>query len=190
MKFELFLFGITGFLIYNTYHDNKFTNLFKLNKKYIQIIMYGIGALSIYTIYKKSPEKGVKFLHNANNFIQNMSIDKETSNLITPLLNLTSANSYDNNIANIYNNSNNITPQFKRMLNSTGKTSKRCVSESKKKYVASSQQWKCASCNNNLDHTFEVDHITDLQYGGDNSISNLEALCRNCHGKKTFNSRL
>jgi hypothetical protein len=32
---------------------------------------------------------------------------------------------------------------------------------------------------------FEVDHVKRLDQGGSNDISNLVALCRNCHGKKT-----
>jgi 5-methylcytosine-specific restriction endonuclease McrA len=40
-------------------------------------------------------------------------------------------------------------------------------------------------CKNQLDHTFEVDHQIRLEYGGSNETSNLVALCRNCHGKKT-----
>ena len=50
------------------------------------------------------------------------------------------------------------------------------VSETKKKYVASNQQWRCNDCQNQLDHTFEVDHIKDLRFGGDNSVDNLVAL--------------
>ena len=43
---------------------------------------------------------------------------------------------------------------MKRMLNS-GNTNKRSVSESKKKYVAASQNWKCGKCQKILDATFE-----------------------------------
>ena len=67
---------------------------------------------------------------------------------------------------------------------------KRNVSESKKKFVASNQQWKCASCNELLDATYEIDHITPLYKGGTNEVSNLKALCRNCHGKKTLMDRI
>ena len=63
---------------------------------------------------------------------------------------------------------------------------KRGVSGKLKKIVASSQQWKCAKCYNILDASYEIDHINPLYKGGDNSINNLQALCRNCHGKKTF----
>ena len=72
------------------------------------------------------------------------------------------------------------------MLNSGKKTnSKRSVSETKKKYVASNQNWKCAECQEQLSAWFEVDHLTRLADGGTNHVENLRALCRNCHGKKT-----
>jgi len=41
-----------------------------------------------------------------------------------------------------------------------------------------------------LDASYEVDHIVALYRGGTNSETNLVALCRNCHGKKTVNERL
>ena len=51
--------------------------------------------------------------------------------------------------------------------------------------VASQQQWKCGDCGDSLTAWFEVDHKQRLDRGGNNEISNLVALCRNCHGKKT-----
>ena len=59
------------------------------------------------------------------------------------------------------------------------------LSETKKKYVASMQDWKCGQCNKKLSHTFEVDHKIRLEHGGGNDVGNLVALCRECHGKKT-----
>jgi 5-methylcytosine-specific restriction endonuclease McrA len=67
------------------------------------------------------------------------------------------------------------------------KIHKRNVSSLTKKMVASNQQWKCSgSCNQTLDYTYEIDHHIPLFKGGSNEISNLIALCRNCHGKKTL----
>ena len=40
-----------------------------------------------------------------------------------------------------------------------------------------------------LSHVYEVDHKTPLCMGGDNSESNLQALCRECHGRKTFDDK-
>ena len=77
-------------------------------------------------------------------------------------------------------------PQTKRMINSGQNTYSRSVSETKKKYIASQQAWKCAHCNNQLPASFQVDHIIRLADGGTNHINNLEALCPNCHGKKTM----
>jgi 5-methylcytosine-specific restriction enzyme A len=66
----------------------------------------------------------------------------------------------------------------------------RKVSDSLKKYVAANQKWKCNMCNNLLEATYEVDHINPLYKGGSNEFNNLQALCRNCHGKKTMDDRL
>ena len=67
------------------------------------------------------------------------------------------------------------------------KIHKRNVSSLTKKMVASNQQWKCGgSCNQTLDYTYEIDHHIPLFKGGSNEVSNLIALCRNCHGKKTL----
>ena len=63
---------------------------------------------------------------------------------------------------------------------------KRNVTNLQKKVVASNQEWKCGKCNTILDASYEVDHITPLYKGGSNETTNLMALCRNCHGKKTI----
>jgi 5-methylcytosine-specific restriction endonuclease McrA len=62
---------------------------------------------------------------------------------------------------------------------------KRGVTESTKKIVASRQKWTCAHCHTLLDFTFEVDHVLALYRGGSNDLDNLEALCPNCHRRKT-----
>jgi len=64
-------------------------------------------------------------------------------------------------------------------------STKRSVSETKKKYVASMQEWNCGDCRHKLNAWFEVDHKIRLEHGGNNDVGNLVALCRNCHGKKT-----
>jgi len=67
---------------------------------------------------------------------------------------------------------------------------KRAVTNLMKKKVAADQGWKCSHCQQTLDESYEVDHKLALYRGGSNEVSNLEALCRNCHGKKTMNERL
>ena len=123
-----------------------------------------------------------------------MPIDKDSADIITPFLDISSHFSRNRGTNNIIDS-----PQYKRMMSSGGnlnnpmrsaigtggRTTKRCVSETKKKFVASNQNWKCAHCSVQLPAWFEVDHKVRLDHGGDNHINNLEALCRNCHGKKT-----
>lgn len=67
---------------------------------------------------------------------------------------------------------------------------KRSVSEARKRAVAARQDWRCASCAEMLEATYEVDHVIELQDGGSNEMENLTALCRNCHGRKTLDQRL
>ena len=67
---------------------------------------------------------------------------------------------------------------------------KRNVTQGQKKYVASIQKWRCGHCDKLLDVSYEVDHIHPLYKGGTNDLSNLVALCRNCHGVKTTKERL
>jgi hypothetical protein len=187
MKLELLIFAVTGFLITNTYCDGKYTRMLTIGKKYIKMIMFAFVGFSIYLLLKKNPDQSRSILSHANTLIKYMPIDKDTTDLISPLFDFTRIS---NDINNFSTNSNHIpssqqTPQMKRMMGS-GKTSKRCVSETKKKYVASQQNWKCAKCQNQLTATFEVDHKIDLQLGGSNHVSNLTALCRECHGNKTM----
>ena len=66
---------------------------------------------------------------------------------------------------------------------------KRAVTDAQKKKVAAGQMWKCATCKATLSHVFEVDHIKPLFLGGGNTGDNLQALCRECHGKKTADDK-
>jgi hypothetical protein len=83
-----------------------------------------------------------------------------------------------------------VSPAERRVLNSGKGSSKRSVSETKKKYVAAQQGWKCGDCQRQLPAWFEVDHVIALEHGGSNHVDNLVALCRDCHGKKTAMSFL
>jgi len=67
---------------------------------------------------------------------------------------------------------------------------KRNVTGLMKKKVAASQSWKCGSCNNTLDETYEVDHKVALFNGGSNDMSNLVALCPQCHRSKSVDERI
>ncbi len=194
MKIEITIFLITAFLIYNTYHDGKITNMLKLNAKNIKMAGFAFGALSLYIFIKRFPEQGKNMFLHANDMIKYMPIDKNTADIITPLLNFTNEKHiYGNQTQPIQHQTQQRQHPTQQPTHPTQPTqhqiqnkNKRSVSETKKKYVASNQMWKCGHCNQQLDHTFEVDHVLDLQYGGSNNVDNLVALCRNCHGKKTM----
>ena len=120
-----------------------------------------------------------------------MPIDRSTVDMITPIFDFTNETSDNNRLSggSFMQSFNDISPmnsfQEQRIL-SSGKTgTKRSVSETKKKYVASQQEWKCGHCDNPLNAWFEVDHKIRLEHGGGNDVQNLVALCRECHGKKT-----
>jgi hypothetical protein len=184
MRFELFIFGITSFLIYNTYHDGKYTKMMLTWKKYYQMAFFAVIGVGIYLLIKKNPSQGKNLLMYANNMVKYMPINKSSMDLFSPIIDLTST--YQNN----NNNDNNQFGQVgsgaeQRILNSGKMATKRCVSETKKKYVASNQGWKCGQCNNQLNAWFEVDHKIRLEHGGGNDVNNLIALCRECHGHKT-----
>ena len=177
MKLELLIFGITGFLILNTYYDGKYTKLLELGHKYFKMATFAFIGLSIYLFIKRNPTESKGLLRHANDIIRYMPIDKNTANLVAPLFDFTSAQQA---LASPH-----LTPQTKRMMGSGKQTHSRSVSETKKKFIASQQNWKCAMCNQQLDASFQVDHRIRLADGGNNHINNLEALCCNCHGKKT-----
>jgi hypothetical protein len=61
----------------------------------------------------------------------------------------------------------------------------RKLKEREKKLIASSQEWKCKICCSILSAAYQIDHIIPFCLDGDDSISNLQALCPNCHSSKT-----
>jgi hypothetical protein len=119
--------------------------------------------------------------------VKYMPVNKSSMDMLSPILDFTSSD--DSHFMEHMNSSNGNDygkPSYeRRILQSGGKSSKRSVSETKKKYVASMQNWKCGDCDKQLNAWFEVDHKKRLEYGGTNEVENLVALCRDCHGKKT-----
>ena len=178
MKLGLLIFGITGFLMLNTYYDGKYTKMLKLGHKYFKMAMFGFIGISIYLFIKKNPDQSKSLLSHANDIIRYMPIDRNTADMVSPFFDLTSMQQKMAATA--------MPPQTKRMMRSGLQANSRSVGETKKKYIASQQSWKCAHCGQQLEASFQVDHIIRLADGGTNHVDNLEALCCNCHGKKTM----
>jgi len=194
MRLEIFVLGLTAFFVYNTYNDGKYTKMLMSFKKYYRMIFYVLLGVGIYVLLKRNPNQGKNLLLYANNVVKFMPIDKTSMDMLSPVFDFTSTN--NNSFMESFNeiDSSKLPIGFnggERRINSSGKNgTKRSVSETKKKYVAANQDWKCGSCQSQLDHTFEIDHKIRLEYGGGNDVQNLIALCRNCHGRKTASENM
>lgn len=193
MRLELYIIIIAGFIIANIYTDGKYAKMLLSGKKYYQMAGVAFAALMIYILFKRNPVRAHQILNASNEYLRYLPVDRNTSNMISPLLDFTSkqhfaeqpsygmdGSSYDRPILAMPD-----TNAESRIMQSGKKSTKRSVSETKKKFVASRQDWKCGDCQHQLTAWFEVDHKIRLEYGGSNHVDNLVALCRECHGKKT-----
>jgi hypothetical protein len=192
MRLEIFILGLTAFFIYNAYTDGKYTKMLMTFKKYYKMIFYALLGIGIYVLLKRNPNQGRNMLLYANNIVKFMPIDKTSMDMLSPIIDFTS---HEDSFMESFNGiDSNLPPGFcngeRRILTSGKNGTKRSVSETKKKYVAAHQDWKCGHCKSQLDHTFEIDHKIRLEYGGTNDVTNLIALCRNCHGKKTASENM
>ena len=211
MKIEYIIFIITAFLVANTYYDGKFLKSMHSYQKYIKMATFAFIGLSIYLFVKKNPDQSRTMFMHANDIIKYMPVSKDTTDLISPFLDFTNKTAFfsgdNSNVGNSgsvtgggggiknvrFSGGNGVNSNAANEMNnkqnkvlSSGKTStKRCVSETKKKFVAAQQGWKCNHCTRQLPAWYEVDHVVRLEHGGTNHIDNLVALCRDCHGKKT-----
>jgi hypothetical protein len=198
MRFEIVLFLITGFIIANIYTDGKYLKQLWNYKKYYQMAGVAFGALVLYWLIQKNPSKAREMISTSNEYLKYLPVDQGTTSMLAPILDFTAKQSFNQEYRNqgYSGGSNNpilglSSPPETRILNSglTGaggtKATKRSVSETKKKFIASRQNWKCGDCGEQLNAWFEVDHKIRLEYGGSNHVDNLVALCRECHGKKT-----
>lgn len=203
MKIEAIIFIVTAILIANTYYDGKLIKLLNTVKssKYLKMVTFGFAGLSLYLFLKKNPENSREFLGRANDMIKTLPMTRGSMDLISPFLNLTNTSSFTDTNQDVYMNENAMgggggggglshASQVQRMMQSGKGTTKRSVSETKKKFVAASQNWLCGDCKIQLPAWFEVDHVIALHNGGTNEVGNLVALCRDCHGKKTAMDRL
>ena len=193
MRIEIVIFGITAFLIFNIYTDGKYVKMLPQFKKYYQMAAIAAGAFVLYYMIKKNPLSTGSMLSTTQDYLKYMPLDRNSSQLLSPILDFTAKQAYQGDqmayggnvpVLPVHN-----TGSQQKMMNSgkvqQGQRVKRSVSETKKKFVASRQGWKCGECQEQLNAWFEVDHKMRLEHGGSNHVDNLVALCRECHGQKT-----
>lgn len=193
MKLELLILAITGFLIINTYHDGNYVKLLQSWQKYFKMAGFAFAGLSIYLFLKKNPNESQSIVHQAVNIVKYIPSAKSSLDVLSPFMDFTNQTPFmqnDENSQSPYNLHSQLSnqsqqQQINRIMESGKKGTKRCVSETKKKFVASQQGWLCGHCKKQLPAWFEVDHKIRLETGGSNHVDNLVALCRDCHGRKT-----
>jgi len=189
MRFEIIIFIIAGAIIANIYTDGKLMKQLISWKKYYKMAGVAFGALTLYWLIRKNPENAKNIIMTSNDYIKYLPIDRSTSSFINPILDFTAKQNYRGDISNdssyLPMGDTTINRSEQKIIKSGKNTTKRSVSETKKKYVAASQGWMCGNCKKQLPAWFEVDHKVRLEYGGSNHIENLVALCRDCHGEKT-----
>ena len=166
MKLELLLIGSVAFFIMDTMKDGIYTKKLYSYKKYAKTAGIVFGLFSLYWFFKQNPLESRNMLEHLQGIIHYMPMNTTVKDMLKV-------------------NKPIYLPPQQRMMTSGTKATSRCVSGTKKKYVAASQSWKCGTCQIQLDAWYEIDHKIRLADGGSNHISNLIALCRNCHGKKT-----
>jgi 5-methylcytosine-specific restriction endonuclease McrA len=203
MRLEIVLLLVVGLLMANIYTDGKFLKQLLSYKKYYQMAGIAFGGLMLYWLLKKNPRGAHEMVRTSHEYLKYLPIDQNASSMITPILDFTTKQEMvhnggggmlPNSLMNVFARDPMAPPtrhQESKLMNSgtagmaNGQKTKRSVSETKKKFVASRQNWHCGDCQEQLSAWFEVDHKMRLEYGGSNHIDNLVALCRECHGKKT-----
>jgi hypothetical protein len=189
MKLELLVLAVSGFFIANTYYDGNYIKLLQSWQKYFKMAGFAFAGLSIYLFLKKNPTQSHSLVQELSNIVKFMPSAKSTLDIFTPFTDFTNQTPFTGGggIGGMGNGTGvpNQQHQINRMMESGKTGTKRCVSETKKKFVASQQSWNCGHCQKQLPAWFEVDHKIRLDQGGSNHVDNLVALCRDCHGKKT-----
>ena len=185
MRFEIVIIIITSLVIANIYTDGKYLRLALTWKKYYQMLGVGLCGLVFIYMLRKNPDRAKDLIVSSNEYLKNVPIDKDSYNFIHPIMDFTAKQQYGQHGQSITNHDPQLHKYQQKVMNSGGKSTKRSVSETKKKFVAAQQSWCCGDCKKQRPAWFEVDHTVRLEHGGSNHVDNLVALCRDCHGKKT-----
>lgn len=188
MKKNKIIFGVSIIVLLFYAINTKYGEIFMhINKSVNYIFKFSILAITFLTIFFPT-------IFNSDLYIdiRKGDIGILPDNPISLTKNKNSNSNHDDNITKTAISKNGAKSSKSSIISSEYSSTKfrRKVSESTKKYVASKQKWKCIKCKMLLDCTYEIDHIKPLYLNGTNDVENLQALCRNCHGKKTTEDRI
>ena len=172
--YEYLVLVVTVAIACNHYFDNRlFSSIYRKYQKYFNILLIlAVGVFIFYSLQMQS-ERWRHMIDKTNRYLP-----EDMQRAIHPVLDFTDKHFGEQVMAaSAMRHTPMATDRVKVMRNVTEKT---------KKLVAGGQGWKCAMCYEVLPPTYEVDHIMRLEFGGNNDISNLQALCPNCHRLKTM----
>ena len=62
---------------------------------------------------------------------------------------------------------------------------RRALTPYQRALVASEQAWRCKHCSVLFKALWHIDHVTPLADGGADDLTNMQALCADCHASKT-----
>ena len=179
MKSGLLIFMVTLFFLVDAHEDGKYLAMLRSWKKYYKMGAIVLAGVSAYAFLRKNPEGTRGLLTDGAQLLKFVPMDRSTASILGPLLGATAGR------AQTRLETSGGPATYGATGGGTAGTTRRSVSETKKKYVAAQQGWKCGGCQKSLPAWFEVDHQVRLDAGGSNHVSNLVAMCRDCHGKKT-----
>jgi 5-methylcytosine-specific restriction protein A len=80
----------------------------------------------------------------------------------------------------------NLEAKIKRQPTIIYQDNKRCkIPDQVRLDICTKQNGQCNGCDQVLGDFFQLDHIVALRFGGTSDISNLQALCGQCHNEKS-----
>jgi hypothetical protein len=188
MKIELIMLIIIGGVAYHIYTDGKWLNMVTNYKKQLQIGGVIVVGLFIYWLIKYNPMMAGKLLVSGKEYTKFLPIDSGVSSFLSPAIDFTGK--WIGATSGGGGGGGRQMAGITKMENSGANSTKRSVSETKKRYVSAQQNWKCAICQNTLTANYEIDHITPLSSGGTNHVENLRSLCPECHRTVTVANKM
>lgn len=94
MRFELFLFAITAFIVGNIYTDGKLFAWALSKRKYYQMALIMGAAIVLYWSFRGAPSSIHSLAKRSSEIMKYLPIDSTTSSMINPILDFTSRHSF------------------------------------------------------------------------------------------------
>ena len=94
MRLELWLFVITGAVIFHIHTDGKYVKNIMQHTKYFKMGGVVVGAFVLYILLKKNPANAQNIITTSNEYLKYLPIDKNTTSMLSPILDFTSKHGF------------------------------------------------------------------------------------------------